>query len=452
MEFDIKEIQEQFNKVILHSQDYPEVKTDKLFEKWYENKKWFIEANDGKLIFEFPERVSFDLDEDEKMRRVGAFIEEISSYNVKLARFLSYFRHDFYKNSTTEDYSITDEKKVPKGMKISRAIKFFEEDSFLLDKWQTKMSMMLQEDKVTGTLCISVHPLDFLSSSENTYNWRSCHALDGEYRAGNLSYMLDEATVICYLKGDKDAVLPRFPADLPWNNKKWRMLLFFSDSKTMLFAGRQYPFFNRNALDIIFEGLRKNFFISKYGWMPTWTNKLIKTVEMDGVDRYGDPIVEYLHTPYVVINGSLIGLDDLITDAPHSLHFNDLTKSSCYTPYYIWKDRYRGTEHFTIGSAVPCLYCEEEYVNITGSFLCDDHELEFGHCEDEDVFCYCAHCGERLFVEADSTYLLQSGEYVCESCFDRHCGECSCCGDYVWNSELHYNAEKDKYECEGCNW
>ena len=28
---------------------------------------------------------------------------------------------------------------------------------------------------------------DYLSLSENAFNWRSCHALDGEYRAGNLS-------------------------------------------------------------------------------------------------------------------------------------------------------------------------------------------------------------------------------------------------------------------------
>ena len=85
--------------------------------------------------------------------------------------------------------------------------------------------MILQEDKIEGTLCFSVHPLDFLSSSENTYNWRSCHSLDGEFCAGNLSYMADSATMICYLKSDKEEILPRFPEDIPWNNKKWRVFL-----------------------------------------------------------------------------------------------------------------------------------------------------------------------------------------------------------------------------------
>lgn len=85
--------------------------------------------------------------------------------------------------------------------------------------------MLIQEDKVTGILCLSIHPLDYLSLSENTYNWRSCHALDGEYRAGNLSYMMDNTTVVCYLKGEDEAELPHFPAEVKWNSKKWRMLL-----------------------------------------------------------------------------------------------------------------------------------------------------------------------------------------------------------------------------------
>ena len=89
-------------------------------------------------------------------------------------------------------------------MKLVRAFKFFETDKELLNEIQSVASMIIQEDKIEGTLCLSVHPLDFISSSENTHNWRSCHALDGEYRAGNLSYMLDKTTVMCYLNSIKE--------------------------------------------------------------------------------------------------------------------------------------------------------------------------------------------------------------------------------------------------------
>ena len=48
--------------------------------------------------------------------------------------------------------------------------------------------MILQDVKVSGDLVLSVHPLDYLSISDNNHNWYSCHSLDGEYGAGNLGY------------------------------------------------------------------------------------------------------------------------------------------------------------------------------------------------------------------------------------------------------------------------
>lgn len=126
-------------------------------------------------------------------------------------------------------------------MKLVKAFKYFEENPRSLEDIQNYASRIIQEDKIEGTLCFSVHPLDFLSVSENTYNWRSCHALDGEYRAGNLSYMVDRSTFICYLRGAENQKLPHFPEDVLWNSKKWRMLLYMEDKRRGLMAGRQYP-------------------------------------------------------------------------------------------------------------------------------------------------------------------------------------------------------------------
>lgn len=61
--------------------------------------------------------------------------------------------------------------------------------------------------------------LRFLTSSVNTYNWRSCHALDGEYRAGNLSYMADNVTFMCYIKGEAKLQYPFLPHGISWNSK-----------------------------------------------------------------------------------------------------------------------------------------------------------------------------------------------------------------------------------------
>ena len=128
----IEEIQTQFNKVILHSQDYDEVNTDVLFERWYNAKRWFIERNNGELIFEIPD-VTFELDTVEKKRKISSFIEYVAEFNGQLAEFLFCNVENFYNNRTTEDFQTRNGKVVPKGMKISRAFRFFEEDKEKID-------------------------------------------------------------------------------------------------------------------------------------------------------------------------------------------------------------------------------------------------------------------------------------------------------------------------------
>lgn len=448
------EIQTKFDKVILHSQDYDEVNTDALFHKWYENKSWFLRITNGQLIYEVPTPVSFDLDEDEKKRRIGNFIETVSADNYWLADFLLKNSQSFYDNKVLNDYVSESGKVIPKGMKISRAFKFFETDKEKIDKWQIKMSMMLQEDKITGTLCFSVHPLDFLSASENTYNWRSCHALDGDYRAGNLSYMCDKSTIICYLKGAEDAFLPRFPHDVPWNNKKWRMLLFFSDCHKALFAGRQYPFFSREALDIVLSNLSTLIDNHSYYSWEEWTNKRITNFDY-GTHTDGSEWVEFLNGTYIAINGNLQEMKQLVSEPAKPLHFNDILYSSRYIPYYTWV-RNRGwvnpkkDYHFTIGESVPCLRCGKEELFLSSSFLCYEDELRYGNCEDEEVFCRCDCCGERILIE-DST-VLQSGERVCDSCLDTECSCCENCNEYVWNDQLYYDEEHGIYVCLECKY
>lgn len=451
MTFNIKELQADFDKVILYSQGYSEVKTDKLFEKWYDNKKWFIEANGGSLIYEYPEKISFTIEEEEKMRRIEDLTNTIFCSNPNLARFINFNRKSFYDNVLLSDFSTPDGKKIPKGMKITRAIKFFEQDPAEIDKWQTKISMMLQDTKVTGTLCFSVHPLDFLSSSENNYGWRSCHSLDGDYRAGNLSYMLDSSTIVCYLKGDDDTILPNFPPDVLWNSKKWRMLLFFSDKRTMLFAGRQYPFFNKDILYTIKKGLVKGGFISPLNWISSWTNHIIKEIEVEdnvsSICQDGNTL--RLRSRYAIAHRKLTKLIDLITDAPNSLHYNDLLHSSYYTPYYTWQETTASPkEHFSIGSEVPCLLCGKTHVSISESFLCDACELDFGNCDSSDFFCFCEVCGRKMFVDGDDYSILESGEYLCHDCLEEHCCCCENCGEYIWSENALY--EEDSAYCADC--
>ena len=444
------DVQEQFNKVISYSQGIPEPETDKLFADWLEAKRDFIEAFGGQLIYEWPEKVSFELGSREKSLRLDDFIGVLENRyeNYDLAEFVRANREGFFSNQVIEPYTTSKGDTIPKGMKLLRAFKFFESDANALEAEQNAASMIIQEDKIEGTLCLSVHPLDFLSTSENTHNWRSCHALDGEYRSGNLSHMIDHSTFICYLKSNKDEKLPNFPPDVPWNSKKWRVLFYMSDRWDMIFAGRQYPFCTETGLDFV---KNKVFPRANLGDFSSWIDK--KYCGFKDKDVYSN----FSHSYVPVVDG-LVPLNELVINEPGSLQFNDVLSSSCYDALYAYKKvecfggyKYAPMHKFTrfhIGGKCNCTRCGKYPIEITSSFMCNDCELEYGDSED-DMFAYCPCCGSRYYYD-DGVWVEGDEECVCPSCADRETTICDCCGTRHYTSAMVYSRKHNKYLCPEC--
>ena len=444
------DVQEQFNKVISYSQGIPQPETDKLFADWLEGKRDFIEAFGGQLIYEWPEKVSFELGSREKSLRLDDFIGVLENRyeNYDLAEFVRANREGFFSNQVVEPYTTSKGDTIPKGMKLLRAFKFFESDANALEAEQNAASMIIQEDKIEGTLCLSVHPLDFLSTSENTHNWRSCHALDGEYRSGNLSHMIDHSTFICYLKSSKDEKLPNFPPDVPWNSKKWRVLFYMSDRWDMIFAGRQYPFCTETGLDFV---KNKVFPRANLGDFSSWIDK--KYCGFKDKDVYSN----FSHSYVPVVDG-LVPLDELVINEPGSLQFNDVLSSSCYDALYAYKRvecfggyKYAPMHKFTrfhVGGKCNCTRCGKYPIEITSSFMCNDCELEYGDSED-DMFAYCPCCGSRYYYD-DGVWVEGDEECVCPSCADRETTICDCCGTRHYTSAMVYSRKHNKYLCPEC--
>ena len=130
-----KSIQEEFNKVISYSQGISEPKTDELFERWLEAKRDIIEAMDGRLIYTVPHKVSFELSYREKMNRVNEFIESVAMTwrNNELACFIDENKDGFFSNVVVETFTSPGGAKIPKGMKLVKAFKFFEDDRMTLE-------------------------------------------------------------------------------------------------------------------------------------------------------------------------------------------------------------------------------------------------------------------------------------------------------------------------------
>lgn len=241
---DYKKIQEDFNKVIQFSQDYDyPITTDKLFKDWFKNKERFINKFGG-LIYELPTKVSIPVKGNEDNEKLQDFYKVLNRLRYEypdylgrlndLYTFITLNPDGFKENKLTKDYNYYDTI-IPKGMKMIKAFKKFIPNKEILKELQIAANTVHQNRNIEGTLCISVHPLDYLSISENNEDWTSCHTLDGDYRAGNLSYMADSSTVVVYIKSDENEILPNFPDDVPWNSKKWRILLYVSEDFDLIF-------------------------------------------------------------------------------------------------------------------------------------------------------------------------------------------------------------------------
>ena len=404
-------------------------------EQWANAKKRMIMAMNG-LVYEHPEPVTFLLDESTRKRRFESFIEWVATTVAdEIADFLVENEEGFYDNKTIKEYHLWGRGEnaiIPAGMKIGKALnKFFSPiyGENVVEPIRIEASRLIQENAVTGKLCISVHPLDYLSISENNHNWRSCHALDGEYRSGNLSYMLDECTVVAYLKSEEDVVLPRFPHYVPWNNKKWRCLLYFDFERHVVWAGRQYPFSCKSSLNIVEEHLLKplHFFCDRRDVSPfyDWTHQTFK-----GEIKIGD-METYLKEPYIVYANGISPLREWIKDEEGSMQFNDLLNSSYYTPEMLQFGTNNGfrkrVEPMKVGRRVPCICCGNHDIEFSETMRCKQCTLESG-IEMEEIGS-CAYCGERIFLEMDYCY---GDSYYCPTCYMEHIVTCHDCGDIFY--------------------
>ena len=460
------EIKQQFAEILRYSQNFynePLNGIDSLFETWYQNKRDFIFHNfDGELTYNMG-NVSFELDENAKTEKLQRFSDRVYDYynNAPLSSWLSQITpQEFYNNLTTVEYTIPlymfwpprskeSDLHVPKNFKVVRAFKFFEEDEDKLKQLQNEASQIIQENIVSGDLCLSVHPLDFLSLSENVHNWRSCHALDGEYRTGNLSYMLDSATVICYLRADKLGILPHFPESIPWNSKKWRILLFFSSDRTFVFAGRQYPFASTAALDIISKKLLP---LAKFGKWTSWYDTFI--------DNYKDERSNetFYFQRMIPVGNTLKPFKEIIHEPAIALHFNDLNRSSVYSPMWayrrkdfdLWKTSTGCSSVNTqvnIGHECICPICGKYNIIYSNMMTCPDCAEEYDY--DNDDYRECEICGNMTHID-EMHHLPLSNLMVCDNCYEMETVVCQECDVRDLPDTVKYRGGDSRCLCPAC--
>lgn len=360
-----------------------------LKKQWAKGKKYWLNKI-PKLIYEYPEKVNFTISPEGKKQLFEGFrnMSILDDYPA-MDSFLGKIEPDeFFTNHLKSDCEVFDDVNmkyitIPKGTKIVKAFKYFNLSEDDLKELQSMASRIIQKDIISGTLCISIHPLDYLSSSENVSNWRSCHSLDGVYRTGNLSYMGDSSTLVCYLRSDGLTKLPNFPESISWNNKKWRMLLHIDSSHQIIMTGRQYPF----ESETIFEYISKTLNYIFQGTLTRWSR-----FSKDYIRETKSG--QKLPWALVPLGTTAMSISEIVEQDMYSYAYPDLLYSANtkYTSWwsigrnYLWDSSIEPAywsipmnkiKKIKLGSKAYCLCCGQHRACDSDVMLCSDCVEEY---------------------------------------------------------------------------
>ena len=125
---------------------------------------------------------------------------------------------------------------------------------------------MVSDLKRKMQFIISLNPLDYLTMS-NGVNWKSCHnILDGCYKAGTISYMLDATSIITFVVQGINDDIYKIP-------KVYRQMYHYKDN--LFVQSRLYPQGNDGATDLYekFRGFMIKEFSNLLGVNGEWTYK-----------------------------------------------------------------------------------------------------------------------------------------------------------------------------------
>lgn len=325
-------------------------KSESLLEEWSQAKENIYKQFGNKLKISIPMETTADREiYTESIRELEEGLREEPMFN--LVRIAS--RSLLGRGNISADVAVGN---IIKGRDITIGGKTFKVGSKitkmlsslvpkdLRNEFNIIYSRFLQSLQTTGQLVISIDPIDFIMMSENKSHWGSCHSVFGEYKAGALSYMLDEHTAIAYLSSNRTSYYENF--DIEWNNKKWRQVVHINTIDGVFVQGKHYPSMNA----ICSEGVQKMLIEAMGMKNPEATGNLSKIQSL--MEDYSN--------------------DDC---QDHPLHYNDIMKNCDIEDRIVavaekGLDLY-GLDTMFIGGKVRCLNDDcGEVVDDPAHFIC----------------------------------------------------------------------------------
>lgn len=284
--------------------------------------------------------------------------------------------------------------RLQKGAKVirilSKIVDYYDIDKNLFEQVRLAQSMAMNTKTLKGTMCLSIHPLDYMTMSDNNSDWSSCMSwtTNGCYRQGTIEMMNSPYVVVAYLKGKNDMNLCWNGTDYDkWNNKKWRELFIVNED--CIVNVKSYPY-KSDELTMFCSNWLKELVTKNIGW------------EYQDTCKRGD-------YSFLTDEGYHFETDYM---------YNDIDQDRYYRHFI-----YEGVNHRAD---------ERTYINYSGPFVCMacGRTAEVSDSGEEGtlicVTCKpleCACCGDYLFPDIDNIHFVGYDEVA-------YCDEC-------YNNELH---------------
>lgn len=277
--------------------------------------------------------------------------------------------------------------------KISKILNLEKE----FEVFRLKHSLILNQKKIKGTLCLSIHPLDYLTMSDNNNGWTSCMSWeeDGDYRMGTVEMMNSPCVVVAYLKSN-DKKLTWY--DYKWNSKLWRTLIVVDPS--IIVSVKNYPYENIDAINLCLE------------WLRELTEKNLQWLFPHPIGRVRERE-----------NFEYDGQKRLLICNTHRM-YNDF---GCCDHYGILSDFFGEEQEITYSGETECMWCGNLH---SSDFYGEANYVFCENCSDggSQQIC-CDECCE--YYSEDEIYWVE-GSPLCPNCCDEYAIYCDICGEYVF--------------------
>ena len=400
-----------------------------ILREWNQQKERLFNVFKQNLIIEFEENVEYSWQEKTNILFDEIFDKCSNDFWWKMSYAIPYevfakidIIDNIYDGETKEvtcRYSRTHiepifrDIKFIKGMKamklFAKVAKAFgwEED---FEHFRCQVSQLGAYKSKRVKICLSIHPLDYMTMSDNEEGWESCMSwyYGGEYRLGTVEMMNSPYVVVAYVPSENNTYYN-------WNSKRWRSLYICGQDFIRSIKG--YPYFNEKYDKVIINKLAKLYKEAEaYDFAGYQINKIVSG------DIHCRVVSSHMYNDTLYSDGFGIG--------------NYLTEGL-----------------FNYSGEATCMICGD---------IIEHGDTARVSCEScTSTTYYCAHCDCTIY-EGDEVFY--DGEAYCHDCYVEYfCKPCAMCGEvtedyttfelydsdgYCHNIYLDYNcavAFKEKY-------